>query len=117
MIAIMLQTGEGALVILTSYSSPTDPALLKKLEAKGIEKFIAREIPLELARERYSQHFDAISKDLHRTDDLRVLDYSGGRAFKLFRFRELGPVIQCEGGEVITRPREYLRSAEDGGSA
>lgn len=106
MIAIMLQTGEGTLVILTSYSSPTDPALLKKLEAKGIEKFIAREIPLNLAKERYSQHFDAISKDLNRTDDLRVLDYSGGRAFKLFKFRELGPMVQYEAGQVITNPRE-----------
>jgi hypothetical protein len=106
MIAVMLQTGEGTLVILTSYSSPTTPALLKKLETKGIEKFIAHEIPLELVKERYSQHFDAVSKDLQGTDDLRVLDYSGGRAFKLFKFRELGPAIEYEAGEVITKTTE-----------
>lgn len=102
--AIMLLTGEGTLVILTSHPSPTDPALLAKLAGKGIEKFVAHEIPLELARERYAQHFDTVADDLREADDLRVLDYSGNRAFKLFSLRELGPVIECEDGQVVTRP-------------
>ena len=33
-----LFTGSGSLVILTSYSSVEDPALLRKLAAKGIRK-------------------------------------------------------------------------------
>jgi hypothetical protein len=101
--AIMLLTGEGTVVILTSHPSPTDPALLAKLAGKGIEKFIAHEVPLDLARERYAQHFDTVAADLREADDLRVLDYSGSRAFKLFSFRELGAVIECEGGEVVRR--------------
>jgi hypothetical protein len=102
--AIMLLTGEGTMVILTSHPSPTDPALLAKLAGKGIEKFIAHEIPLDLARARYAQHFETVATDLRDADDLRVLDYSGNRAFKLFSFQELGPVIECEDGRVVTRP-------------
>ena len=92
--AILLFTGSGPIVILTSYSSITDPGLLARLDGKGIEKFLAYEVPLSLAEERYGGHFQTVLHDLHETDDLRVLDYNGHRAFKLFRFDELeGPVV------------------------
>ncbi len=94
--AFMLFTGSGPLVILTSHESITDEALLTKLNAKGISKFIAYEIPLELARQRYGKHFDVVVQDLHESDDLRVLDYNGDRAFRLFRLHELGPQILHE---------------------
>jgi hypothetical protein len=86
----MLYTGSGPLVILTSHQKIEDPTLLDKLVAKGIEKFIAFEIPYELAEQRYGGHFGVVKNDLGETDDLRVLDYSGERAFKLFRFKEMG---------------------------
>ena len=91
--AFLLLTGSGPLVILTSYEQVRDPKLLEKLRTKGIDKFIAYEIPLELARSRYDGHFDLVVRDLHQTDDLRVLDYDGQRAFRLFRFAELGPPV------------------------
>jgi len=94
--AIMLMTGSGPLTVLTSYPSPTDPRLLAKLRAKGIEKFIAYEVPLELAQERYGGHFAMVKQDLKETDDLRVLDYDGQRAYRLFRFAELGPAVMHE---------------------
>ena len=86
----MLFTGGGPLVIMTSYKSVEDPVLLGQLGAKGIHKFIAHEIPVDLARERYNAHFDMVRRNLNETDDLRVLDYDGHRAFRLFRFDELG---------------------------
>jgi len=95
--ALMILTGTGAMVILTSHSSVTEPALLVKLEAKGIEKFIAFEIDLELAKERYGGHFPVIANDLRQSDDLRVLDYNGDRAFRLFAFTELGKPIMHDG--------------------
>jgi hypothetical protein len=94
--AMMLITGSGPLVILTSYDTVTEPALLKKLRAKGVERFFAHEIPLELARQRYGGHFKTVLNDLYETDDLRVLDYNGERAFGLFRLDELGPQIMHE---------------------
>jgi hypothetical protein len=92
----MLFTGSGPLVILTSYEAITDPALLDKFRAKGIEKFIAHEVPLALAKERYGGHFEVVLRDLHETDDLRILDYNGERAFRLFHLAELGPPILHE---------------------
>jgi hypothetical protein len=90
----MLFTGSAPIVILTSHDSVTDPALLRKLGAKGIERFLAYELPLDLARERYGGHFATVLNDLHESDDLRVLDYNGERAFALFGLNELAnPVI------------------------
>jgi hypothetical protein len=94
--AFMLFTGSGPLVVLTSHASATDPGLLAKLQAKGIEKFVAHEVPLELARARYGGHFDAVERDLRQADDLRVLDFDGQRVFRLFRFTELGPPLAHE---------------------
>ncbi len=95
--ALMLFGGSGPLVVLTSHESATDPALLEKLKAKGLDKFIAYQIPVDLARERYGGHFEVVLRDLHESDDLRVLDFNGERAFRLFRLAELGsPIIYEE---------------------
>lgn len=109
---IMLLTASGPMVIMTSFASAVDQGLLKKLENKGITKFIAYEIPTELARERYGAHFTAVKQDLYETDDLRVLDYNGDRAFNLFRFDELGSAVRYESGQVSAEPLA-VRDAED----
>ena len=92
----MLMAGSGPLVVLTSHSSIEDPVVIEKLAAKGMDKFLSYEIPLELAKERYGGHFNVVANDLHETDDLRVLDYNGERAFRLFSFAELGPPMVHE---------------------
>lgn len=86
----LLMTGSGPLMILTSHESIENSILLDKLLAKGIDKFIAYEVPFDLAKERYGWHFNVVANDLHETDDLRVLDYNGDRAFRLFSFSEIG---------------------------
>jgi hypothetical protein len=93
----MLLTAGGPLVILTSYDMITEPDLLRKLKARGITKFVAYEIPLALAQERYGGHFFVVEHDLDETEDLRVLDSDGARAFSLFRFSELYPPETYEG--------------------
>lgn len=95
--AFLLFTAAGPLVILTSYEAPTSQGLLEKLRAKGIDKFMAFEIPLDLARERYGGHFTVVEHDLRESDDLRILDYSGQRAFRLFAFDEMGEPVMYEG--------------------
>ncbi len=86
----LLMTGNGPLMILTSHGSIKNPILLDKLTAKGIDKFIAYEVSCDLAKQRYGWHFNVVANDLHETDDLRILDYNGDRAFRLFSFGELG---------------------------
>ncbi|MEI8393657.1 MAG: hypothetical protein WCF85_02900 [Rhodospirillaceae bacterium] len=99
--AFLLMTGTGALALLSSHESAEDPVLLRKLAAKGIDKFIGYQVPIDIARQRYGTHFDAVVQDLGETDDLRVLDFNGDRAFKRFHFTELGPPVNHEGGHEV----------------
>ena len=94
--AYFLFTVSGPLVVLTSYDSIDNPKLLKGWESKGITKFIAHEVSIESVKAKYGIHFDIVCGDLHESDDLRVLDYSGERAFKNWSFKELGPPIYHE---------------------
>ena len=91
-----LFTASGPLVILTSYGSIEHPKLLERLNSKGINKFIAYEVSLYSAKAKYGNHFDVVCQDLHESDDLRVLDYNGQRAFKSFSFKELGEPVYHE---------------------
>ncbi len=99
--AYFLFTASGPLVILTSYDSIENPELLERLCAKGMDKFVASEISVDLARQRYRGHFEAVCRDLYQTDDLRVLDYNGQRAFKNFRFSELSVPVYHEPAEKV----------------
>ena len=94
--AYLLMTGSGPIVVLTSHASMLDIAVIAMLSEKGIDKFIAYEIPIAVAEQRYGMHFSVVKGDLRETDDLRVLDEDGEHAFKLFRFDELGPAIMYE---------------------
>jgi hypothetical protein len=89
-------TGSGPLVMLTSYPSFTDHGFVEKLNAKGIVKFIAYEASLDEVKEKYGQHFEVVMKDLHQTDDLRVVDYDGHRVFRNFVLSRLGQPVYHE---------------------
>ena len=94
--AAVVFTGSGPILILTTYASFASPDFIEKLEAKGLNKFIAYEVPVELAKKKYGQHFDVIMKDVKQDDDLRVLDYNGHRVFHNFSFKDLGIPYQHE---------------------
>ena len=89
-------TGSGPIVILTSYASLTAPNFVEKLAAKGIRKFIAYEMGVEEVKKKYGKHFEVILKDLHQTNDLRVLDYDGHRVFRNFTLSKLGQPMYHE---------------------
>ena len=91
-------TGTGPILILTTYESFKDGKFTEKLSLKGIKKFIAYEIPVELVKEKYGQQFDAIMKDVKQTDDLRVLDFDGHKVFYTFSFADLGESYLHEAG-------------------
>lgn len=89
----ILFTGSGPILLLTSHSSLDDNDLVQKLSAKGIKKFIAYEVSMDLVRDKYGNHFNVVMGDLHQTDDLRVLDYNGHHILNNFRLKNLGTPI------------------------
>ena len=86
----------GIFLLLTSHNSLEDPKLINKLAVKGIKKFIAYEIPTEMLKAKYGNHYDVVLEDLHQEDDLRVLDYDGHHVFYTFSLEELGKPIYHE---------------------
>jgi len=96
--AVIIFTGSGPLLILTTYQSLKDSSFLDKLKSKGIKKFIAYDLPVDLVRDTYGTHFQAIMNDVQQTDDLRVLDYNGHKVFNNFSFRDIGDPYFHESG-------------------
>jgi len=94
--AYYMITASGPMVVLTSYNSIINPELLERIQAKGINKFIAYELPIEEVKAKYGGHYNIVLRDLHQTDDFRVLDYNGERAFRLFSLKQLGTPIYFE---------------------
>lgn len=99
--AYFLFTGTGPIVILTSFDSVENPRLLERLSSKGITKFVACEVPVESAKAKYGNHFEVVCRDLYETDDLRVLDFNGQRAFNSFSFAELGTPVFYDRAEAL----------------
>ena len=89
-------TGSGPIVVLTTFPSLSDPGFAEKLAAKGILKFVARELPVDLVREKYGAQFTSIVNDVKQEDDLRVLDYNGHNVLYNFGFELMGAPIYHE---------------------
>jgi hypothetical protein len=95
--AYLIFTGTGPILALSTYPSITDGRLIDKLRYKGIDKFIAYEVDLAAVRERYSQSYDSIAKDLEGEEDLRVLDFNGHQIMANFSLDALGEPIKVGG--------------------
>jgi hypothetical protein len=87
--AFLIFSGSGPVLFLTNFSDIDDPRLIEKLKDKGIKRFISYEVPLQMAEEKYTSRFHAISSDLNPDGDIRVLDYNGEHAFNNFPFNVL----------------------------
>ncbi len=89
-------TGTGPILVLTTYPSFDNPQFVEKLARKGIMKFIAYDLDVDLVRKKYGGQFEAIVNDVKQEDDLRVLDYNGHNVFYNFSFQEMGTPITHE---------------------
>lgn len=89
-------TGTGPILILTSHDSLTDAALVARLAAKGIGKFIAHEVPIDEVRRGYGPTFSRVMTDLRQDDGLRILDIDGTHIFGHLHLRDLGPTLVVE---------------------
>lgn len=94
--AAIIFTGTGPILILTTYETLDDPALVAKLEAKGIRKYIASEVPIEKVKSKYGNHYQVVLGDLRQSDDLRVMDYNGYNVFHNFSFSVMSKPIYFE---------------------
>jgi hypothetical protein len=92
--AYIVFSGTGPILILTTYPSLTDERLVGKLGHKGIVKFIAYEVPVDVVQDVYGVPFDVIASDLERSEDVRVLDFNGHHIFSSFSFSNLGEPIK-----------------------
>jgi hypothetical protein len=89
-------TGSGPILVLTTYDSFTEPEFLNKLDAKGIKKFVAREVPVDRVKTLYGNHYSVVMGDLSQSDDLRVMDYNGHNVFYNFSFSEMDEPVYHE---------------------
>ena len=92
----LVLTENGPLLLLTSMNSITEEVLLDSLHGKGIDKFIAYEVPVEKVHEFYGVPFEIIAADLESGKELRVVDFDGPHIFNCLSFADLGGQIQHE---------------------
>ena len=92
--AYLIFTGSGPILVLSTYPKLTDERLVSKLRYKGIDKFIAYEVDLAAVRDRYSDSFVNISRDLDEVEDMRVLDFNGHQIMANFSLESLGDPIK-----------------------
>jgi hypothetical protein len=98
---ILVLSGSGPLLILSSYPTIDDPALIAKLRAKGLAKFLAWEVPIGHLRDLYGYTFRDIAEELQTRDDMRVLDFDGHRIFLNLSLSELGEHILFEEEHLV----------------
>ena len=85
--------------MISTYPKLTDERLIQKLRYKGIDKFMAYQVDLEVVNERYSQTYPDIVEDLESSgrEDLRVLDFNGHQIMANFSLDSLGDPIKFGG--------------------
>ncbi len=98
---ILVLSGSGALLLLSSYPAVDDPRLIAKLRAKGLAKFLAWEVQVGHLRDLYGYTFRDIAEELASRDDMRVLDFDGHRIFLNLSLRDLGDHILFEDDQVL----------------
>ena len=94
--SFLFLTENGPLLALTSGERITEVELLDSLHGRGIDKFIAYEVPVERVHESYRKPFEIIAADMESGTDLRVVDFDGQHIFSTLSFSELGHQVRYE---------------------
>lgn len=87
--------GAGAMLVASSFTSPTNPILVNRLRANDINRMILMQVPEELVRERYPLSYDRVARIMGK-DEFHVIDFNGGSVFNRFKFGELGNPMMVE---------------------
>jgi hypothetical protein len=89
----VIVNGTGAILVLTAGNSFEDPDLLNCLREKGMDKYIAFEIPVDEVKAKYGQHLSVTLADRKQSDACRVVDVDGARIFRNFPLDIFSPPI------------------------
>jgi hypothetical protein len=92
----LVLTESGPLLVMTAHSCITEEGLLESLRHKGIDKFIAYEVPVDRLHDYYGLPFEVIAADIERGKELRVLDFDGPHIFECVQLSELGRAVHYE---------------------
>ncbi len=96
-------TGSGSMLALTSCDSFEDQCFVSALKSKMINKYIASEVPVDIVKKRYGQHYSVAMTDRLQSDALRIVDVDGDRIFRNFDMKSLSTPICHEEPEVTQR--------------
>ncbi len=96
--AVIVFTGTGPILVITSYPSIDDPNFIRKLKEKGIEKFVSFEVDIDRCRHIYGSKCYSVIEDLQAAhkDDMMVLDVDGVHILKNFSLKKIGPPFVFE---------------------
>jgi hypothetical protein len=94
--SFLLLTETGPVLLLTKCSSITEEGLVDHLTGRGIEKFIAFEVPISKVHKLYGVPFEVVAAEIDHGRDMRILDYNGQHIFSSFSFDELGTTTMVE---------------------
>lgn len=90
-------TGNGPILLLTTFPDISDRRLVDRLAQMGIGRFLAYEAPLERVRQVYGVPYEVLASDLEDREDVRVLDFNGHHIFGAFSLTDLGEPFVCTG--------------------
>jgi hypothetical protein len=94
--AYLVVTEGGSMVVLTSRPAIDDARALGALERRGVDRFIAWELPLEVVRRAYGAACDVILGELAQGTEMRVLDFNGPHIFANVPLSRLGRQVRHE---------------------
>jgi hypothetical protein len=92
--SFLVLTEQGPLLTVTAEADGADDVVHSGMTRRGIDKYIAWEVPVEMVRTRYGRPFEVIASglasDLASGRVLRVLDFDGRQIFSRLSLTELG---------------------------
>jgi len=94
--AYLVFTETGPILILTTCASVTEGPLPETLHRRGVDKFIAYEVPVDEVHRRYGVPFEVVASDLEQGKQMRVLDFNGSHIFDAFSLSELRNPVAYE---------------------
>jgi hypothetical protein len=100
MTAFLIFSEREPLLVMAAAEAVADGRLIERLEAIGVDRFIAHEVPVASLRESYGVPFEVIESDIRRGKPVRILDSNGRHAFAQLCLRDLGPALWHDAGST-----------------